>query len=262
MTTTSASRDATTQLLGADLHYLKGGSGHPAWVLHRDIGNPGWLPFHERLAERSTVTAPDLPGFGKSERLDWMMSVRDEAVALGFLLDRMETEPVTLVGLGFGGWVAAELATMQPSRIRRLVLVSPMGIKPREGEIYDQFLVSHSEYVLRGFHEPTKAHELWGEVFDADQLVEWDLGREMIARIAWKPYLFSLALPYLLQELEIPTLVAWGQQDAIVPPSTGQEWVEALPDARLELVDGAGHYVEMEQPDRLAELINAFVATG
>src|SRR5438132_3117262 len=98
-----------------------------------------------------------------------MRSVRDEAIVIGLLIDRMVSEPVTLVGLGFGGWVAAELATMQPSRLRRLVLVSPMGLLPREGEIFDQFLVSHKDYVLRGFHDRAHARALWGEQPSADQ---------------------------------------------------------------------------------------------
>src|SRR5262249_50691669 len=148
-----------------------------------------------------------------------------------------------------------ELATMRPSLIARLVLVSPAGIKPREGQIFDQFLVTHKDYILAGFHDPAKAHELWGEEFDVDQLVAWDVGREMIARIAWKPYLFTLQLPHILSEITIPTLVVWGDNDRIIPSVCGQQFFEALPNARLETIANAGHYVEIEQPEALTKLM-------
>lgn len=252
--------DGNQQIAGGTIHYQHGGSGPPLWIVHRDTGNPGWLPFYELLAQRWSVVVPDLPGYGTSERDEWMRSVRDEAIVFGILLARLAQEPVTIVGLGFGGWVAAELATMQPSRLRRLVLVSPMGLLPREGEIFDQFLVSHKDYVLQGFHDRGHARDLWGETPSGDQLVAWDVAREMTTRIAWRPYMYSQQLELLLREVRVPSLVVWGQQDTIVPPVCGRQYVEALPDARLELVEQAGHYVEVEQPEQLACLVGAFTA--
>jgi pimeloyl-ACP methyl ester carboxylesterase len=89
--------------------------------------------------------------------------------------------------------------------------------------------------------------------------VALDLAREMTARIAWKPYMFSHTLAPFLGEVRVPTLVVAGEHDAIVPRACAQQYVEALPDARLEVVAGAGHYVEIEQPGALAQLVTAFV---
>lgn len=260
---TAASVPATSStiaLAGGQVHILQGGRGAPLWVLHHDFGPVGWLPFHEQLAASFSVTAPDLPGYGRSERPEWMMSLRDEAVAVGLLIDRIAPAPVTLVGLGFGGWVAAEVATMQPSRLSRLVLVGPMGLKPREGEgeIFDQFLVAHKEYLLAGLHDREKASAIWGEGPGGDFLVELDLAREMSARIAWKPYLFSLTLAPFLREVRVPALVVAGEHDAIVPRDCARQYAELLPSARLEIVPGAGHLVEVEQPEALARLITQF----
>jgi pimeloyl-ACP methyl ester carboxylesterase len=144
---------------------------------------------------------------------------------------------------------------MGQGRYRRLVLVGAAGIQPREGEIFDQFLVSHEDYVKAGFHDEANYHAQYGDLASVDQLVEWDICREMTTRVGWKPYMFNRALPELLRSVRVPTLLVWGSDDRIVPPVCGQQYVEALPKAQLITLDNAGHYVEMEQPDELARLV-------
>ncbi len=66
--------ESFVEAAGGKVHVLKGGAGKPVLVLHHDVGNPGWLPFHAELARSFTVYAPSHPGFGKSERPEWMRS--------------------------------------------------------------------------------------------------------------------------------------------------------------------------------------------
>src|SRR5690349_16270283 len=141
------------QIAGLQTQVLAGGpqNGPPLLILHHDIGNPGWLPLYERLAARFRVLVPSFPGFGGSERAEWMRSVRDLAAVEQWLLKELRLERVSLVGLGFGGWVAAEMASLSPRQFRRLVLVGAMGMKPRSGEILDQAILSHEAYVRAGF---------------------------------------------------------------------------------------------------------------
>ena len=89
----------------------------------------------------------------------------------------------------------------------------------------------------------------------------WDRSREMTARITWKPWMWSGQLPSLLRGVATPSLVVWGQHDRIVPLDCGQQYYELLADARLEIVYDAGHTVDLEQPELLAQLIADFVAT-
>jgi pimeloyl-ACP methyl ester carboxylesterase len=72
--------------------------------------------------------------------------------------------------------------------------------------------------------------------------------------------MWSLQLPGLLKGVETPTLVVWGDEDKIVPIDCGRQYVEALPNARLEIVETAGHVIDLEHPDRLAALIAGFAA--
>jgi pimeloyl-ACP methyl ester carboxylesterase len=247
------------EVAGVKLHLARAGAGRPVLVLHHDIGSPEQLPFYDALASRFDVLVPHHPGYGKSERPQWLRSVRDVAVMYQWLLSDLGVERPSLVGLGFGGWIAAEMATMAPDRLHRLVLVGAMGVKPPEGDIFDQAIVSYIDYARAGFRDDAAFARVYGDV-TTDQLVEWDLCREMCFRIAWKPYMYSQTLPHLLGGVKAPALVAWGEDDRIVPRSAGELYAAALPKARFEIVRGAGHCAEMEEPEALSHLVAGFIA--
>src|ERR1700751_778901 len=102
------------ELTGAKLHLARAGSGKPVLVLHHDIGTPDRLPFYDALATKYDVLVPHHPGYSRSERPDWMGSVRDIAAVYRGLLSELGVEQGALIGLGFGGWIAAEMASMAP----------------------------------------------------------------------------------------------------------------------------------------------------
>ncbi|MBV9118782.1 MAG: alpha/beta fold hydrolase, partial [Acetobacteraceae bacterium] len=88
----------------------------------------------------------------------------------------------------------------------------------------------------------------------------WDIAREMCFRIAWKPYMYSQTLPYLLGGVRAGALLVWGDDDKIVPRSAGEAYRRALPGARLEVVPECGHFIDMERPEALARLVADFAA--
>ena len=254
-------RTESVSVAGIALHLARAGSGAPVLVLHHDIGRPEPSPFDDALASRCAVLAPSHPGYDRSSRPDWMRSVRDVAVVYQWLLaERDLARDLTLVGLGFGGWIAAEMATMAPRMLKRLVLVGAMGIKPERGEIADQALLSYIDYVRRGFADQRAFDRLFGAEPSTSRLEQWDLNREMTFRIAWKPYMYNPTLPHLLGGVATPALIVWGRDDRLVPLECGERYQKTLPHARLEIVDGAGHFVDMEQPDVLARLVAGFVS--
>jgi pimeloyl-ACP methyl ester carboxylesterase len=243
---------------GGKLHLARAGSGRTLLVLHHDIGTVERLPFYDALAARFDVIVPHHPGWGKSERPQWLRHPRDIAAIYQALLADLGIGDVSLVGLGFGGWIAAEMASLSPLQFRKLVLVGAMGIKPPEGDIMDQAIHSYIAYPMAGFHDEGAFKRVYGDV-STDQLEAWDVAREMSFRTAWKPYMHSQTLPHLLGGVRTPALVVWGAEDRIVPRSTGDAYKAALRDARLTVLPGAGHYVEMEKPDELAKLVTDFV---
>jgi pimeloyl-ACP methyl ester carboxylesterase len=244
---------------GTKLHLMRAGRGRPVLVLHHETGTLDRLPFYDALAAKYDVLVPHHPGYSKSERPDWMRSVRDIAVVYRGLLSDLKLGNVALVGLGFGGWIAAEMATMAPADLPALVLAGAMGIKPTQGDILDLAVTGYVDYARAGFHDQAAFDRVYGAEPSVDQLEMWDICREMSFRIAWKPYMYSQTLPHLLGSVRTPALVVWGDDDRVVPMSAGKRYVEALPDARLQVLKGCGHCIDMEQPDALARLVIDFL---
>ena len=255
-------KSSTLEMGGSKLHLKRGGRGHPVLVLHHETGTLDDLPFYDALAQHYDVLVPHHPGYSRSERPDWMRSVRDIAVIYRGLLSELGVGKANLVGLGFGGWIAAEMASMAPSDLSHLVLVGAMGIKPPQGDILDQAITGYVDYVRAGFHDQKAFDRVYGAEPSVDQLEMWDICREMSFRIAWKPYMYSQTLPHLLGAVRVPALVVWGEDDKVVPLSAGRRYLKALPDARLEIVKSCGHCIDMEQPDALAKLVTGFIGRG
>ena len=98
-------------IAGVKMHLLRAGSGETVLILHHDIGTLDRTAFYDTLAVSFDTLVPHHPGYCRSERPGWMRSVRDIAVCHRWLLSSLGLEKVSLIGLGFGGWIAAEMAT-------------------------------------------------------------------------------------------------------------------------------------------------------
>jgi pimeloyl-ACP methyl ester carboxylesterase len=254
-TPTTAVSEQTVEVAGLDIALREGGSGPPLLLLHRSTGYVEWGAIEDALAANYRVIVPDLPGFGRSERPDWAREPRDLAVLMQRLIERLDLEGVTLVGLGFGGFIAAEMAAINESRLSSLVLVGAAGLKPREGEILDQMLIPFQEYIAAGLNDESSFETHFGEEVHPDIKDIWEFSRIMTARVTWSPYMYSRQLRHLLGEVRTPALVVWGDNDRVVPLVCGEQYAEALSNARLDTVASCGHRVELEQPEALASLI-------
>jgi pimeloyl-ACP methyl ester carboxylesterase len=252
-------KETTVSVAGTSVRVMEAGSGTPTLILHHDIGTLDKLPFYEAMAAQCHVIIPTHPGWGLGiERPEWMRSVRDIAAMYRmYLAGRGITKP-NLIGLGFGGWIAAEMATMAPADTGKVVLVGAMGVQPKDCYIKDMAIVGYLDYARAFFHDEAKFTEVWGEP-TGDMLEGFDICREMCFRTAWKPYMFSHTLPNLLLSLPNETLVVWGEHDAVVPLECADLYTAALPNARKEIVAGSGHAVDMEKPNELAALAGGFL---
>jgi pimeloyl-ACP methyl ester carboxylesterase len=267
MTTTSGTwTEEIIELAGTKVQMVKGGSGHPLLVLHDEMGHPGWLGFHEELAKSHTLYIPSHAGFGGSERLDWIMGMRDLAGWYLEVLDDLGLGPVDVMGFSIGGWLAAEMAVMSPDLFKKLILVGATGVRPPQGEIYDMFLVVAKEFITNCVSDPANTPEfqqICPEEPTPEQVESWEMAREEACRLSWRPYMHNPSLPHLLHRLKnLPTLVLGGRQDGIVPLSAAEAYQTAIPGSQLSIIDDCGHRPEVEKPGEFVKLVNQFLSAS
>ncbi len=255
-------QEGKTQVAGADLNIVQGGSGDPILVLHDEMGQTAPLRYAESLAQNFSLHMPAHPGFGVTDRLDWIMSVRDLASWYLRVIEELGLGRVNLLGFSLGGWLAAEMACQSPQTFNKMALVAPAGIKPPTGEILDMFLIVAREYLEESFLDiaatPEYPTAYPGEP-TPEQIEIWESSREESARLAWRPYMYHAALPHLLARLtDLPTLLVWGEKDGVIPVSSGKAYREAIPGSRLEVIPNCGHHPEMEQTEEFVRLVRDF----
>ena len=255
-------REETISVGGIDVHAWIGGQGHPLLVLHGAGGNRGFTRWMRQVGEHFTGWAPTHPGFGRSADAEWMDGIDDLARFHLWFIEKAGLGRPHVLGHSIGGWTAADMATMSPGSIDKLVLVAPAGLKPETGEILDVFYHSPAELLPMTVHDPKTIPE-WNELYGrpptpAEQEIALR-NREMTARLTWKPYMHDPQLAHFLPRVGNPALVVWGREDRIVPVVCGEQYRQLLPRARLAVLERCGHLPPIEQPDEFARLVIEFL---
>ena len=199
--------EKTISVGGTHVHAWVGGQGDPLLVLHGAGGNRGWRRGWSAVAERYTVWAPTHPGFGAVGDAEWMEGVDDLARFYLWFIDAAGLGRPHLLGQSLGGWTAAEMATMNPGAIDRLVLVAPVGLKPETGEILDVFYHSPASSCASSTcttprPSPSGRSCSAGAPTPAELEIA-ERNREMTARLTWKPYMHNPRLAQFLPRVAI-----------------------------------------------------------
>jgi pimeloyl-ACP methyl ester carboxylesterase len=245
---------------GIELEVLRRGRGRPTLVIHGMDSVSPKAPFLDLLGRDAELIVPSSPGFGHSPRPDDFDTMYDLVHLYLALLDELPGGKVDVIGLSFGGWLAAEVAAASSHRINKLVLVDPVGIKiggREERDILDVFNVNPAEVTKRSWHDPKKAPDY--DAMTDDELVVHARNWESLCLYAWHPYMFNPQLKQWLGRIRVPTLVLWGASDGVVTPRYGRTYAGLIPGAKFELIDAAGHHPEEEQPERFAAAVGAFL---
>jgi pimeloyl-ACP methyl ester carboxylesterase len=250
----------------AELSHTRTGSG-PAVVLVAGWGvdATAWRRQVDGLASRFTVVTYDHRGVGRARPADDGLTIAALADDLHALVAALGGAPAAVVGASLGAAVALELALVRPDAVRRLVLVTP--------------IVAHDarfEAVLRAW----RAHDAPQSESRIRAMLPWLLGRELLAapgpREAAAAAFRAMAartpaatlrrhadalLAWLgtrtddVSRVTAPALVVAGADDVLTPPAHARALAAALPNARLEVLDGAGHAVALERADALNALV-------
>lgn len=248
---------------GVQVEVIERGRGRPILVLHGEDGLDPQAPFLEQLASLGQVLAPSHPGYGRSPDVDHIDTVDDLSYFyLDFLTER-NLRDVIVIGFSLGGWVAAEMAVKSTNRIARLILVAPLGIKVGGREtrdIPDIFALPQEEIARLKYHDPSIATVDY-PMLSEDKLTVIARNREATALYAWEPYFHNPKLRRRLHRIDIPTLLLWGASDRFVTSGYyGVAYREAIPGARLEIIEQAGHLPQIERPQDFMSRVRAFLS--
>ena len=233
------------------------------------------------LAERYTVVAPDLLGHGHSAKPLGDYSLGAYASGMRDLMGALGIDRASVVGQSFGGGVALQLAYQHPELCERLVLVSSGGLGREVSWLLRMLSLPGSEFVLpiavpamvrdrgnavstwirdRGIRSGRMA-EMWRayaslaepenrQAFVKTLRAVVDLGGQTVS-----------ASDRLYLAEAVPTLIVWGDHDAIIPVEHAYSAHEAMPGSRLEIFPGIGHFPQTEAPAELIEVLTDFIAT-
>ncbi len=255
----------TVEVDGVKLGVRQHGDGSPRVILYGDQLDTQVPPFDEALAKRSRVLAPSLPGVNRSELPDWIDTMEDLAFLGLDLLESLDAGPVDVIGHGFGGWVAAEMAVRAHRQIRRLALIDSVGIKvsaPTVRDVQDVYVYTAREVAELAWHDPAAAQALkWPgrEDVEGDVLLTLLRNRQSVLKFAWRPFMYNPKLLRRLARVRVPTHLFWGASDRVVTPDYGRALQQAIPGAGFTEIPAAGHYPQWEQPKALAQAVTKFL---
>ena len=277
------SKRHTLTLHGQRLAYLEAGQGPPLLLIH-GIAEAAWAweVIIPALARHHRVIAPDLLGHGRSAKPRGDYSLGNQATLMRDLMISLDIEHATLVGHSLGGGITMQFAYQYPERCERMVLVASGGLGQDVTFLLRSLGLPGADYVAPLFLSNTTRNMLLGTA-------RW-LGRRGLKaspgqRAMWRSYAGLTepatrdafiatvravvdprgqrvsALERLYLARSMPTLLIWGENDRVIPVSHAHSAHEEMPGSRLEIISGAGHFVQLEKPQRVAELILDFLAT-
>lgn len=264
------------QVDGLQLRVWDEGNGLPVVLVH-GIGASVeyWRHTVAALAGQHRLLAVDLPGCGFSERPAELPTLAETADLLVHLLDALEVPNASFVGHSMGGLICLETALRYPERVEKLILSNSAGLG-REVSVFwrlvavppvgrgiirfNQFLARRGQ--LNIFYHPrsepgiVERCQRWVARPDLpDTLVGaaiqgLDLGGQRA----------SIVRTDQLRELHVPTMIAWGARDPIIPVAHGARAHRLIPNSQLTVFDNCGHCPQLECPDEFNRLARAFLA--
>jgi len=238
------------------------GSGPRIGFLAGFGGLPKWIPFLDALAEDYEVVVPSIPGFPGAvghtsfdSHIDWVLAIRDLLEASGLM------GGAPLIGSGPGGSLAADVAAFWPGEVECLALIAPWGLYAGDTPMTDPWAQRPHELGAVLCENPERWEELKAEPEGANS-AEWPIEQaralEASARIFWP--LGNTGLAKRLGRIACPTLLIRGAADRVIP----QSYMEAFRDGtggetKIEIIAGAGHLAELDQPQAVADAIRSFL---
>lgn len=250
------------EVRGCRLRLARAGNGPALLYLHGANGPNPWTRFFDDLSERFEVIAPDHPGYGGSGDAPWMENIGDLAFFYLDFLKALRLDKVHLVGHSMGGWLAAEIAVRSTHSLASVTLASAAGLRVPGHNGVDIFMLPPAELLGKHLYaDPTLAQAALTELAapkTPEQIDTLIRNRTTSAQLCWHPRLNNPQLARWLHRIDVPAHLVWGDADHIIPPEHGRAYKKLMPDAKLSFIANAGHSPQVEKPDEMLAVMQAF----
>ena len=260
---------------GVRVHYQEKGTGTPLVLLHGFTSSTySWKDVFEPLSQNSRVIAVDLKGFGFSGKPDGDYSRAAQSLLVAHLLDYLKIEKAWLCGNSMGGEIALNFALQNPQRVAGLILIDSGGVEvsgggslapsyllmPVVGRVLTALALTSDKLVRQGleksFYDRTKVTaERVANYYRPLQTRDGQL-----AAIRARAQADQSPLEQELNRINVPSLIIWGAQDALIPLEAGIKMNKLIKDSQLRIFDSCGHLPQEEMPARVVEEMTKFIA--
>lgn len=238
------------------------GEGAPLVYLHGLLG-PEWDGLLDDLSTRRRVYAPAHAGSDEPEELRHLEGIYDLVLHYDEVFERLGLGAVDLVGHSFGGMVAAEIAAAYPQRVRRLVLIDPLGLWRDDAPVEDYLMVAPERQAALLLGDPSRADVQARLALPTDAEAQV---RETVHRItslaSTAHFLWPIperGLAKRLHRVKAETLILWGADDRLAPAVYAGEFKSRIARAEVAIVPNAGHTPQFDQRAAVAARIQAFL---
>lgn len=237
--------------------FTQTGTGHPVLLLHGGGGPQTVLGWADQLAAQHPVRVltPVHPGWNGTQRPDGLSTIRQLAELYAAWLAELDLTGVTVVGNSIGGWIAAELATLDSPRVSRVVLVDAVGLDVPGHPVAAP--TSPRELAELAYHDPDR-FGVDPSRLSAEARASMAANQQVLRHYAGTT-MTDPTLPDRLGQVNTPTLVVWGDSDRISDLEVGRAYADAIPGARFELLPEAGHLPQIEAPAALTGVVWPFI---
>jgi len=245
-----------------EVQTLEAGSGEDVLFLH-GAGGLMWDPFLEGLSQSYHVVAPHLPGTGKSSGGEHLFDHHDAFYFYLDFLDAVGIDQVHLVGHSMGGWMAAEVAAMQPQRCKSVTLIAPIGLWNDDYPVLDIWAMLPDEIADAVFHDVNNpaAQAMLNPPTDPGALnqmmIEQTKNGSTAAKFMWP--IPDKGLKNRIHRVQTPTLIVWGESDKLAPVQYAKDFQRSIKGSKVEMIKAAGHIPQLEQTDTTLAKVKAHI---
>lgn len=248
-------REATIKVGEVNVRLCRSGRGRPLLYLHGASGPTPELPFFAALARHVELLMPEHPGFGTSENPASLRSIGDYALHYLEFIETLGLRDLYVVGSSLGGWLAAEMAIRDRSRLAGATLIAPAGLKVKGLRPGDTFIWNPEESIRNLFHDQGFAERMLAAEADETGLDQRIANRYATTKLAWQPRWVDPDLFKWLYRIRMPVQLIWGASDKVFPVAYADHWRAQLPQARLHVIAQCGHLPQIEHADTVADLV-------